>query len=77
MKRSCLVRSLRQALESGSAVRLRTHRLAGRRPDFGGYCEELYTAGLAIGADGLPIVAYGDDRGVHLIRCPDLACTPP
>jgi len=32
---------------------------------------------LVIGTDGLPIVVYGDDIGVHLIRCPDLACTPP
>lgn len=32
---------------------------------------------LAIGEHGLPIVIYGDDTGVHIIRCPDLACTPP
>jgi hypothetical protein len=43
----------------------------------GGYCEESYKADLAIGGDGLPIVVYGDDAGVHLIRCPDLVCAPP
>jgi hypothetical protein len=42
-----------------------------------GYCEVSYQAVLAIGGDGLPIVVYGDDTGLHLIRCPDLACTPP
>jgi hypothetical protein len=42
-----------------------------------GYCEESYQAILAIGGDGLPIVVYGDDTGLHVIRCPDLACTPP
>jgi hypothetical protein len=42
-----------------------------------GYCEENYKANLAIGHDGLPVVVYGDDAGVHLIRCPDLTCTPP
>jgi hypothetical protein len=42
-----------------------------------GYCEGSYQAILAIGGDGLPIVVYGDDTGLHLIRCPDLACTPP
>jgi hypothetical protein len=42
-----------------------------------GYCEENYKANLAIGHNGLPVVVYGDDAGVHLIRCPDLACTPP
>jgi hypothetical protein len=42
-----------------------------------GYCEESYKANLAIGHNGLPVVVYGDDAGVHLIRCPDLACTPP
>jgi hypothetical protein len=42
-----------------------------------GYCEESYQAVLAIGGDGLPIVVYGDDTGLHVIRCPDLACTPP
>ncbi len=46
-------------------------------PIHGGYCEELYKASLAVGAGGLPIVAYGDDLGVHVVRCPDLACTPP
>jgi hypothetical protein len=34
-------------------------------------------ASLVIGSDDLPIVVYGDDTGVHIIRCPDLACTPP
>jgi hypothetical protein len=34
-------------------------------------------ASLVIGSDGLPIVVYGDDTGVHIIRCPDLACTTP
>ena len=27
--------------------------------------------------DGLPLIAYGTVDGVHLIRCPDAACTPP
>jgi hypothetical protein len=36
-----------------------------------------WDASLAIGNHGLPIVVYGDDTGVHVIRCPDLACTPP
>jgi hypothetical protein len=40
-------------------------------------CWEEYKANLAIGHNGLPVVVYGDDAGVHLIRCPDLACTPP
>jgi hypothetical protein len=42
-----------------------------------GYCQENYKAILAIGHNGLPVVVYGDDAGVHLIRCPDLACTRP
>ncbi len=32
---------------------------------------------MVIGRDGLPIVVYGDAMGLHLVRCPDLACTPP
>jgi hypothetical protein len=32
---------------------------------------------LVIGRDGLPIVVYGDETGLHLVRCPDLACTRP
>jgi|GEM_PF-5769811 len=32
---------------------------------------------LAIGKDGLPIVVYGDEIGLHLVRCPDLACKRP
>lgn len=32
---------------------------------------------LAIGRDGLPMVVYGDEIGLHLIRCPDLACARP
>lgn len=32
---------------------------------------------VMIGDDGLPLVAYGTIEGLHLIRCEDLACTPP
>jgi hypothetical protein len=32
---------------------------------------------LVIGDDGLPLIAYGAIDGLHLIRCPDAACTPP
>jgi hypothetical protein len=32
---------------------------------------------MVIGRDGLPIVVYGDETGLHLVRCPDLACTRP
>jgi hypothetical protein len=32
---------------------------------------------LVIGDDGLPLIAYGAIDGLHLIHCPDLACTPP
>jgi hypothetical protein len=32
---------------------------------------------VAIGDRGLPLIAYGTIDGLHLIRCPDAACTPP
>ncbi len=28
-------------------------------------------------SNGLPLVVYGDAEGLHLVRCPDAACTPP
>jgi hypothetical protein len=34
-------------------------------------------ADIAIGADGLPLIVYSAEDGLHLIRCPDLGCTPP
>ena len=34
-------------------------------------------ADIAIGAGGLPLIAYSAADGLHLIRCPDLECTPP
>lgn len=30
-----------------------------------------------IRANGLPLIAYGDIDGLHLIRCPNVACLPP
>jgi hypothetical protein len=32
---------------------------------------------VLIGGNGLALIAYGAIDGLHLIRCPDLACTPP
>lgn len=32
---------------------------------------------LAERSNGLPLVVYSDGEGLHLIRCPDAACTPP
>jgi hypothetical protein len=44
--------------------------------ELGGF-DWAWDASLVIGSDDLPIVVYGDDTGVHIIRCPDLACTRP
>lgn len=32
---------------------------------------------VVIGDRGLPLITYGAIDGLHLIRCPDAACTPP
>ena len=34
-------------------------------------------AGVLMKADGLPLVYYDGPDGIHLLHCPDLACTPP
>ncbi len=34
-------------------------------------------AAIALDPGGLPLIAYGDSEGVHLIRCPDVACARP